>query len=113
MNFNNLPPEVQLEILKNTDVYTLLNMGKTCTYYRHIYTSQYNYVWKSMTTVYNIETLQQFNTIHNSSYTTWFQICIHHELLDIIDNDDIVNYIFIYAKSKINSINYAHTEQCN
>lgn len=91
-NFALLPPEIQFEILFNTDPSTIINLCNTSPQYSSICGEEYDYLWKSfiytlMDPIYEYEGVQEFNETNNTNFDSWFGLYMY--VRDLPINDDI------------------------
>ena len=105
-----LPSEIHTHILVGCDIRTLLNLSQVCIYYKHMCTTEYNYLWKiklydqiDITVYANVD---EFNEQNNTTFKNWFEVYKYIYTLNIhIDtlieetkrgSIDIVKYILQY-----------------
>lgn len=80
--FDFLPPEVQLDILKNTDPVTLVNLCLTSSTYKSICSPKYDYLWRSLlfqviNPVYNYVDITEFNQSNHTQFKNWYDAYVY------------------------------------
>ena len=106
-DFDSLPAELKLQVLRSSDIASLIHLSNTSVYYRNICSSMYDYLWKPLT--YDLihpfssyDSLHHFNTINHTGFNTWFQVYVYFYILS--PNLDTLTYEITYGH--IEMVNY-------
>lgn len=119
--FSLMPPEIQLNILANTDIKVLTKLCRVSTTYRSICSEKYDYLWRILThkligPMRNYRNIWEFNRENNTQFGNWFELykyvyllpIDYYELMDQCSNGsiDIVKYL---VQSGVN-VNYVEND---
>lgn len=86
--FDLLPTELKIQILRDSDIKSLIYLSKTSSHYRRLCSNDYDYLWKILTNelinpLHNYVDIHQFNNINRTLFHTWFQIYVYFYTLQI------------------------------
>ena len=87
-DFSTLPPETQLDIIRNMDSKTLTRLCSTSSQYRNICSGGYDYLWRDLVfelidPIYVYRNIEEFNMNNNTKFNTWLEAYMYISKLQI------------------------------